>query len=45
MHYEEVHVVSLDDCDPMVISFDLAHVQLAGKGCDVGIERVAPGLE
>ena len=40
-----VHFVSLGDCDPMVLTFDLAPVQLAGKGCDVVVGRVAPRLE
>ena len=29
----------------MVLAFDLEPVQLAGKGCDVGVRRVAPGIE
>ena len=37
--------LGLGDCNPMVPAFDLAPVQLAGKGCDVGVGRVAPGIE
>ena len=40
-----VHFVVLGDWDPMLLAFDLEPVQLAGKGCDVGVRNVAPGLE
>ena len=43
--HEVVHFVVLGDCEPMVLAFDLAHVQLAGKSCDVGVGCVASGLE
>ena len=43
--HEVVHFVGLGDCDPMVLTFDLAPAQLEGEGCDVGFGRVAPGLE
>ena len=43
--HEVVHFVGLGDCDPIVLAFNLAHVYLARKGCDVEIGCVAPGIE
>ena len=45
MHDDVVQVVGLSDCDPMVLAFDLAPVQLAGESCDMGVRCVAPGLK
>ena len=45
MCHKVVHFFGLGDCDPMVLAFDLAPVQLAGEGCDVGVGRVSTGLE
>ena len=43
--HKVVHFFFLGDCDPMVLAFNLAPVQLAVKGCDVVVGRVSPGLE
>ena len=40
-----VHLFRPGDCDPTVLKFDLAHVQLTGKGCDMRVGRDAPQLE
>ena len=45
MCYKVVHFVGLGDCDPMVLAFDLAPVQLEDKGCDMGVGRIAPGTK
>ena len=45
MCHEVVHFFGLGDCDPMVLAFDLAPVQLEVEDCDVGVRRVAPGLK
>ena len=42
--HKVVQFVGLGDCDPMVPTFDLAPVQLAGEGCDVGVGRVTPDI-
>ena len=43
--YEVFHSADFDEFDPMVLAFNLAPVQLAGEGCNVGVGRVAPGIE
>ena len=45
MCHKVVHFVGFGDCDPMVLVFDLAPVQLVGKGCDVGVGRVGTEIE
>ena len=45
MCHEVVQFVGLGDCDPMVLSLDLAPIQLSGEGCYMGIGCVAPGFE
>ena len=43
--HEGVHFVILGDCDPVVLTFDLAAVQLVVEGFDVGVGRVTPRIE
>ena len=43
--HEVFHFVGLGEFDPMVLSFDLAPVYLAGEGYDVGVGCLYPGLK
>ena len=45
MCHEVVHFVGLGDCEPMFLVLDLANFKLVGKGCDVGVGCVAPGIK
>ena len=40
-----VHLVSLGDYAPLVLVFDLAHVQLMGEVCDMCVGHVSPQIK
>ena len=45
MCHKVVQFFGLSYCDPMVLVFSLAPVQLVDEGCDVGVGPIAPCLE